>query len=617
MILMIKRYLPNIILLLACPLILTGQDIVTGLTSNPLLKKTYNMSARSMAADTLKLPFFDDFSERTIFPDTRKWSDDYVFINNTYSERQITTGIATLDALNSTGRLYDNASDIVFRADNLTSQPIDLNFSPADNVWLSFYYEPGGLGDLPEENDTLTLQMYAPAEKKWYSVWRAAGDSADGFKPVLLKIDQVKFLQKGFRFRFSNYASLSPNNNDQSMTGNCDHWNIDYVMLDKNRNEGDTIFPDVAFRKPFRSLLKNHEAMPITQFNQIYLQEMGATIPIKYRNNDTIVRNVTRNFRIWDVYKNTEAITFSAGATNIDPLTSVDYDANLFYTFNTSNQDSALFKVTSWLITDDFDPKDNDTVTYYQKFHNYFAFDDGSAEAGYGVNGLGSRNAMVAYRFRSYTEDTLRAISICFNDSYMNANQRTFGLMVWKDDNGVPGDVIYSRQEVMVEQGDDINGFHTYFLPSGVAVNNIFYVGWKQRSETFLNAGFDINTPHRGNLLYWMNGSWFTSQMSGTLMIRPIVGPPVNTSVNDVYLNKRNRLHFYPNPASEYIMFDHKDLPDNNLYTVSVIDLSGRELLKVPLHDKIDISFLHQGIYIVTLSRKGLSVGQSRLIKTK
>jgi len=148
-------------------------------------------------------------------------------------------------------------------------------------------------------------------------------------------------------------------------------------------------------------------------------------------------------------------------------------------------------------------------------------------------------------------------------------------------------------------------------------VENIFYVGWKQRSETFLNAGFDVNTPHRGNLLYWMNGTWFTSQKSGTLMIRPIVGPPVNTSVHDIYQNNRNKLHFYPNPASDYISFNRNDLPDNSLYTVSVTDINGKELIRVPLNDKIDISALKAGMYIVSLSRNGLALGHSRLIKTK
>lgn len=615
---MIKKYLPNIIFLLTSTLCLQGQEIVTGLTSEPLMKKSPERSAKNLSDEMLTLPFFDDFSGQGISPDSKKWSDSYVFLNNTYSGDQVTTGIATLDALNNSGRLYETASELVFRADLLTSQPIDLDLTASDDIWLSFYYQPGGLGDAPEENDTLTLNFYAPEENIWYSVWRVSADTADRFRPVIIKIDQDRFLKNGFRFRFINYASLSPSKTDPSMTGNCDHWNIDYVMLDRNRNEGDTIFRDVAFRNPFRSLLINHESMPATHFNMIYLQEMGASIPVRYRNNDTIIRNVTRNFRIWDVYNNTESISFSAGATNIDPLTSVDYDANLFHTFNTVNRDSALFKVTSWLITDDFDPKDNDTVVYYQKFSNYFAFDDGSAEAGYGINGLGSRNAMVALRFRAFTEDTLRAISICFNDSYMNSNLRNFGLMVWNDNNGLPGDIIYSRDEVTVEQGNDINGFHTYFLPSGVAVNDYFYVGWKQRSETFLNAGFDINTHHRGNLLYWMNGNWYTSQKSGTLMIRPVVGPPVNTSVNDIYLNASlYRLNVYPNPANEYITIDNKYIMEPDLYEVSVFDIQGRELLRVRLTDKIDISSLSEGIYIITLIRNGRQAGMSRFIKTK
>ena len=38
-------------------------------------------------------------------------------------------------------------------------------------------------------------------------------------------------------------------------------------------------------------------------------------------------------------------------------------------------------------------------------------------------------------------EDTLRAIKICFNDSYLDANKRAFDLMVWDDNNGIPGNV--------------------------------------------------------------------------------------------------------------------------------------------------------------------------------
>src|SRR4030065_1673607 len=108
---------------------------------------------------------------------------------------------------------------------------------------------------------------------------------------------------------------------------------------------------------------------------------MGSTIHINYRNNDIIARNVTRNFEVWDVYNNMLSTSFTAGATNIAPATSVAYDAFHSYTFNTTNSDSALFRIKSWLITDNFDPKENDTLIYFQHFGNYLAFDDGSAES--------------------------------------------------------------------------------------------------------------------------------------------------------------------------------------------------------------------------------------------
>lgn len=614
---MIKKTVLYIILLFLFPGKVISQEVVIGLQSNPLLEKYAEKFAgtKGLSSDTLELPLFDDFSDQGIFPDSKKWSDNYVLINDTYSDRQITTGIATFDALNSLGRLYETASSTGFEADHLTSQPLNLNFPASDNIWLSFYYQPGGLADLPEANDSLTLQFFAPAENKWHSVWKTTSISYSGFKAVIIKIDQPRFLKKGFRFRFINYGSLSANINNPSMVSNCDQWNIDYVLLDRNRNAGDTIFADVAFRSPLRSLLKTHEAMPWKQFRQTYLQEMGPYIPIHYRNNDKIERNVTFYFEIWDVYKNSLANFFSVGAENILPLTNVNYNANLIYTFDTDNSDSALFRVKSWMITDTFDPKENDTLVYYQRFSNYFAFDDGTAEGGYGVNGLGSRNAMVACRFKSFTRDTLRAINICFNDSYENANQREFDLMVWDDNGGLPGNVLYSREEVMVEQGTSINGFYTYSVNAEVPVEGIFYVGWRQRSETFLNAGFDINTPNAGRQFYCINGNWNQSAIAGSLMIRPVTGAPLTTSINDIPYRNKNILHFRPNPAKDYIRFDPGDVPVSGLTYLSFFDMQGRELLKVPFSEQVDISSLHEGVYIIISSRNGRPTGYNRLIK--
>lgn len=616
---MLKRIFLFVIFLNACLVNTPAQEVITGLQSNYSITSNILKENKGLtSSDTLLLPFFDDFSGHSIFPDSKKWSDNFVFINNTYSDQQITAGIATFDALDNTGRMYATASSSGFKADQLTSLPINLNYSVSDNIWLSFFYQAGGLADPPEANDSLTLQFFAPDEKEWHSVWKAEGTLDKRFKQTIIRIDNNRYLKKGFQFRFINYASLSPNLSDPSMVGNCDIWNIDYVLLDKNRNAADTVYADVAFTLPLRSLLKSHEAMPWKQFSKVNLQEMGSSIPVHYRNNDLITRNVTRNFEIWDVYKNTSAFTFSAGATDIGPLTTIDYNANLVYTYKTSNNDSALFRITASLKTDNFDPKGNDTLIYFQVFNNYFAFDDGSSEGGYGINGLGSRNAMVAYKFVSYVQDTLRAIRICFNDSYLQANKREFDLVVWDNNNGLPGNIIYARESVMVEQGNVINGFYNYTIPEGVVVNNIFYVGWRQRSETFLNVGYDVNTPHAGKQFYWLNGVWSQSQVPGSIMIRPVVGSPLLiTSIKDTYSKNKNLMSFWPNPATDYININTGEVQLYGSAFISITDLNGHELIKVPFSERVDISSLHEGIYFLVISMNGRPVEYNRLIKTR
>jgi hypothetical protein len=299
-----------------------SQEIVIGLQSNSKLKKDNKISEKTIAApDTISLPFLDDFSGNSVFPDRRKWDDDHVFINNTYSRNQITKGIATFDALDNKGDLYETASNITFQADRLTSKPINLDYPLSSDIYLSFLYEPGGLTDVPEANDSLSLQFYAPSDDTWHPVWRSGTSRFTGFRNVIIQVNHERFLKKGFRFRFINHASLGQSQSDPAMTGNCDIWNLDYILLNSGRHPADTIYHDVAFTLPVRSVLMNHEAMPWKHFRQVSYHEMGSPkISVKYRNNDNIERNVTRDFRIWDVYNNKNAHNFTGGATNVDRI---------------------------------------------------------------------------------------------------------------------------------------------------------------------------------------------------------------------------------------------------------------------------------------------------------
>ncbi len=607
-----------ITVILSCPA--RGQEVVKGLTSNHSITALKQLPAALSkgVTDTLSLPFFDDFSYDGPFPDQAIWSDNYVFINNTFSRDQRTRGMATFDLLDSDGLIYQHATTTGFPADILTSNPIDLEYDAADSIYLTFLYQPGGLGDAPGHGDSLTVQFYAPDEESWYSVWREPGSETRPFRMAVIPVTSEKYLKKGFRFRFRAYGSLSSGAGDPGMQSSGDNWNIDYVKLDKGRSHNDTIMRDVAFTLPVRSLLNRHEAIPMPHYRQIYMSEMGTSIPVTYKNNDTITRNITRQFRIYDINSGDIVHSFSGGATNIEPGTTVNYSAPLFYTFPLEGTDTASYLIKSYIITDEFDPKRNDSITYTQDFANYFSFDDGTAEAGYGITGQGAANAMVAYRFRSYIPDSLRAISICFNHSHNNANIRSFDLMVWDNDNGMPGEVLYSQEGVMVEPGEEINGFHTYILDEPIYIDNIFFIGWRQRSETFLNAGADMNSHHDGRLFYWINGNWHESQIDGTVMIRAVTGPRLpSTGIDDIIQHPTADMSLYPNPASEIINVVIDDAIKHDA-TFTIFDIRGRVVMEGGRSTTIDISGLTPGVYIITaIGRNGYPLAHKRFIKAR
>jgi hypothetical protein len=85
---------------------------------------------------------------------------------------------------------------------------------------------------------------------------------------------------------------------------------------------------------------------------------------------------------------------------------------------------------------------DNDTLYYTQIFGDCFAYDDGTAEAAYGIN---SQFAQMAVKFTANLSDTLKALRIFFNPVVVNASQTNFfTIVVWtRDSNGKPGNEIH------------------------------------------------------------------------------------------------------------------------------------------------------------------------------
>jgi len=163
-----------------------------------------------------------------------------------------------------------------------------------------------------------------------------------------------------------------------------------------------------------------------------------------------------------------------------------------------------------------------------------------------------------------------------------------------------------------------INGFYTYKIPDAVMVDGVFYVGWRQRSETFLNAGYDVNTPNAGRQFFWLNGEWKLSQVEGSVMIRAVVGDRLKvTAVNDIYYMNRTQIKIWPNPANDYINLNIEEIEHTGSSFITIIDMHGRELIKVPFSEQIDVSSLKEGMYIIITSVNGKPASYNRLIKTR
>lgn len=638
-----------------------AQEYLTGFSGNPVVKSgianRIGMKALMAGQDTVPvgLPFFDDFSEDDIFPDATRWIDRYAFINNDYPVFPINLGAVTMDAINDSGTMYANAvpGPENFIADHLTSRFIRLDsiFAPAarkltmaDSVYLSFYYQPQGRAYRgPSASDTLILQFLnrpgydtlVPGDTvvthvpdKWDMVWFANGMQLDTFylqnnkyfMQVMVPItDTATYFKKKFRFRFLNYVSLA-SSAEPSWQSNCDQWNIDNVYLNIGRNRYDTVYPELRFIERTPSLLERYESMPYPQYCDDPTNEIRDTLDILISNRDVNSHLSTYGYTLTG-----ETIGFNksydGGSYNIQPYYTDGYvtwqpfaHPPMQYLFPISSADSALFRMTHVVKDNTPGSPFGDTITGFQRFYNYFAYDDGTPEAGYGLTPAGSK---LAYKFKlNKSPDTLRAIRFFFNHTLGKNNQQWFYLCVWNDNAGNPGDTIWSNL-VMPRFTDSLNKFVTYHIPNGLRITGTFFVGWIQPTDDNLNVGFDRYNNSQDQIYYNSTGQWTTSSYTGSLMIRPVVGKPIPLAIGEQHAGNIP-LTIYPNPCSSATL--NLRIPEQSQQslqgsTLTVFNLFGQSLIRQPYSTAVDVSTLSNGLYLLEMKdRDGMRMGVTRFI---
>ncbi|NOX46162.1 MAG: T9SS type A sorting domain-containing protein [Chlorobi bacterium] len=688
------KYLIYVIIVLL-PLTAIGQEYIIGLNGNPVIRSYVKdlpdeplaLKSTIKIYEPLELPFNDDFSSDYIYPDTNRWVDNEAFINHVYGVYPPNFGVATLDVIDANGNVYPEASPFPFFADHMTSYPLRLdNFTPADSLYLSFYYQPQGRGVPPLDYDSLVVDfglyngdtvfsyvdsvlVYASdymgpgdtifpnsifespcnpniiflledtlfysdslvlpcdsvylLDTDWTKVWGAPGDSLEVFledkgsffKHVMIPITDTIWFEKDFQFRFMNIGSVS---NISSWKSNTDQWHVDEVYLNAGRGIDDTFKPEIRFSEMPDNFIKHYSSMPFWQYSSGTHNWDGDSTRVFVNNLDSIPHSAYYKYYVQDEQGDTVQSfldLYDGFSGVVAPLKDQDVFAHEPFTKpkivqwfkSTVAPDSISFRV-SHVVYDESEVTTGDTIVFYEHFRNYFAYDDGTAEVGYGLTPGGAK---LAYKFSLDNPDTIRGMQMFFNKTLGNANRRLFDLCVWDNNNGVPGNLIYSEENQYPEFTNGLNGFHNYLFPDTsvlrVAAGD-FFIGWIQSSNHILNIGFDRNTNSREKIFFNVDGSWVGSSFDGSLMMRMLVGKNLLPPEPPGGKAAPAKLMVYPNPpqADGLIKVELPNGIDPKYYdylTVRIYDIYGRLVFSAPYFESksINVSALTDGVYIVNV----------------
>ena len=379
--------------------------------------------------------------------------------------------------------------------------------------------------------------------------------------------------------------------------------------MDENRNYQDTTLRDFNFVYELPSVLKHHTLLPTQQYRgSIDLEDSIIGI-----NHNILQSTLFNSFRLTCFNENTGTIYGTSGPSPFpaEPL--------VFHSLKVGSQlNFPSFVVDSNYVTTKifFDNGDNfitnDTATTRQFFFNEMAYDDGSAEWAYGLQGLGTKK--VAYRYFIPNKDTLAAVKILFSNIDVPVSSLLFNLTIWKKIGmyGQQEEVIKTISNLKPKYLDSLNSYVTFGLDEPLEVQDTIYVGWIQTDERNLQIGYDVNSS-RGfeNLFILTNNVWSKSNIAksraGSPMIRLILDGirkySTNQVVNSETKNNLSRISFYPNPTSQHINFQIKERRNMD---ISIYDMMGKLVFQQGLKEGyIDVSHLQNGFYFMHLTAEG------------
>ena len=610
--------------------LLTDQICATLCDTNGICQDfTLSIEARALLA----IPFVDDFSYTGPYPDEALWLDRDVYINFSLAEKPLGLGVATFDGLDPNGTPYDRTPGL---SDLLTSGFIDA--STARNVYVSFFVQPRGFGIRPRVIDSLALDVRTP-QHGWRRVWSQPGlpndftrfQSAPPFEFVKIAIPD-SLLHEAFQIRFRNRSE---------QLGLQQLWHIDYVQVTEDI-EPEVSFEDIAFRAVPSGILRHYTAMPYRHFLGFEDNHVRDSFDISLYNHFpgvnnanpselSILRNDGRTLadnlalllpgEISPDGRNQRNLgagphDFRNGlrrSTVLDAVRGIaaaDTDLGIMMQYSFQQDRESNQGIAAFLR--------NNTTTFTNRFENFFAYDDGTAESGLKAeNNTGV--VTVAVEYTCNVPDQLQGVQFFFPRVEGDADRLRFDLMIWLDSlSGEPDYLQEAVQPLYADQFfDTLQGYTTYPLLDELGERTTldlpegkFYIGWRQVRSTVnqdLSVGFDKNRPDAADFIYMQinNGAWRNvgetiQTIQGALMIRPILDDQavIPTSADT---ELAPMLTVFPNPSNSVLFLDGpSSLIDNGQY--QIFSVSGHLLREGPSTRAIDLSGIGSGSYLLVLS---------------
>lgn len=548
--------------------------------------------------ESLALPFWDDFSSGNL--STELWEGRGVMTSMTMGIDPPSIGVCFLDGVDLRGSPYERDRLINGEGDQLISKPIDLSTitsAEENSVFLSFFWQPGGKGEMPDVTDQLELHLM-DKDGQWVKIWEVLGGNESlrqRFTQELIRITPAYFHEK-FQFKFQYVGRLS---------GPFDSWILDYVYLDKGRTSSDYFYEDRALTKVPNSPFGKYTAIPFFmlqeqgndflseiggQFNNLSNRFRAMEFTIELRNRETggLIKSINSNTPINPVPQAQERRNFTTRISEpIDWTDEEPFDLETRLYLSTGDE----FKVRQVVGRDTvFEPsidyRVNDTVKFMLPVRDFLAYDNGSADYSAGIN---QRSGMLAVRYEVEQDSYVSGVSINFTNYLQRGN--AVELMVW---DSLGRQAIY-REEVLIPDLEDINDLAYFPIDTAIWVSGNFYVGFAQFTNDFVYVGLDKSTNTGEEVFFNVYGTWEqNTTVAGSLMIRPHLSltPPFTPEETT-----EEEVRVYPNPVLNRLTVE------GDVDEIRVFDFQGRQI-NVPIDSEENAKVLtfvnqHKGIYLI------------------